>query len=318
MKNNNVLITGGAGFIGSHLAENLVKKNFTVTVLDNLSTGNIENLNSLKGNNKFHFIEDSILNENIMNEVINQNDYVFHLAASVGVKNIIENPLNSIINNTKGTEIVLNFCSKHKKKLIYASTSEIYGKQTKIPLLESDGSYIGSSTKSRWSYATAKLMEEFLALAYNIEKNLDVIILRFFNTIGPRQSGNYGMVVPNFIQKASNNTDLYVHGDGNQKRNFTCVFEVIKCIEKLMKNEDAYGQIFNIGSPHEISINNLASKIIQKLNSSSKIVHVPYKKVYNDNFEDMERRFPSTKKLEDYINLKPEKNIDQILKELIK
>lgn len=318
MENNKVLITGGAGFIGSHLSEYLINKNFIVTVIDDLSTSSSENIKNLEGNNRFSFIEDTILNEKLIEKTINENDYIFHLAASVGVKNIIENPLKSLINNTKGTEIILKLCSNYKKKLIYASTSEIYGKQTKIPLVESDGSFIGASTKSRWSYATAKLLEEFLALAYNNEKDLNVIILRFFNTVGPRQTGNYGMVVPKFINSAYKNENLYVHGDGNQKRNFTCVFEVIKSIVKLMVTPNAYGQVFNIGSPHEISINDLAKKIIKKLNSSSKIIHVPYNEVYNQNFEDMERRFPSTEKLEKYIKFRPTKNIDEILTGILK
>lgn len=318
MENNRVLITGGAGFIGSHLSEYLINKNYSVTVIDDLSTSSNVNIKNLEGNNRFSFIQDTVLNEKLIENSIKENDFIFHLAASVGVKNIIENPLKSIINNTKGTEIVLKLCSNYKKKLMYASTSEIYGKQTKVPLVESDGSFIGASTKSRWSYATAKLLEEFLALAYNIEKELNVIILRFFNTVGPRQTGNYGMVVPNFISNAYKNENLYVHGDGNQKRNFTCVFEVIKSMEKLMITPSAYGQVFNIGSSHEISINDLAEKIIKKLDSSSKIIHVPYNEVYNQNFEDMERRFPSTEKLEKYIKYRPTKNIDEILTGILK
>ena len=312
-----ILITGGAGFIGGHLSEYLINKGYQVTSLDDLSTGNLSNLKNIKGNNKFEFIEDSIFNEKLIAKLISTNDYIIHLAASVGVKNIIDNPLKSILNNTKGKENIFKHASNYNKKVIYASTSEIYGKQTKVPLYETDGSFIGSSMKSRWSYATAKLLEEFLGLAYKTEKKLNIIILRFFNTVGPRQSGQYGMVVPSFINNAKKNEDLIVHGDGNQKRNFTCVFEVLTCLEKLLISENAYGQIFNIGSPHEISINNLAKKIITKLNSSSKLVHIPYNKIYNDNFEDMERRFPNCDKLFNFIKTKPIKNIDLILDDMI-
>ena len=312
-----VLITGGAGFIGSHLANRYLTNGHDVYTIDDLSTGSRNNIKFLEKNSKFKnnfFVTiDSILNRNIMLELIGICDIVVHLAAAVGVKYIIEHPLSSIVTNIKGTEIVLEYCDKFKKKVFLTSTSEVYGKHTHAPLIETDDSVFGPSTKSRWSYAASKLVDEFTALAYNRTRGLEVIIGRLFNTVGPRQTGRYGMVIPRFLEQAINNKPLTIYGDGTQSRTFTYVEDVITAITKLIDCPESIGNVYNIGSEEEITIVELAKKIIGITNSKSTIEFIPYEKVFTADFEDMQRRVPSTKKIYDCIKWKPSLNIDEIL-----
>jgi len=316
-----ILITGGAGFIGSHLSEKYLKLGNDVYVIDDLSTGSLDNIKHLKENlefkDRFFVIIDTVLNEKKMSELIENCDIVVHLAAAVGVKTILNHPLNSINTNVLGTEIVLKFCNKFKKKVLITSSSEVYGKQTKSPLTETDDVTYGSSTKLRWSYAAAKLMDEFTALAYYREKKLPVIIVRLFNTVGPRQTGRYGMVIPIFIKQALKGEPLTVYGDGIQTRTFVHVDEVCDCIVKLMGTQNAVGEIINIGGVEEISIKHLAERIIKKTNSKSKIKFIPYGEVYTSDFEDMPRRVPSTEKLKLIIGFSPKKKLDTILDDVI-
>ena len=316
-----VLITGGAGFIGSHLAEAYLAKGDEVYIVDDLSTGSMENIEFLQKDDRFSnsiFVHiDSILNHETMLELIGICDVVFHLAAAVGVRYILDNPLESIKINIQGTEKVLELCAKFKKKVLIASSSEVYGKHTHAPLVETDNIVYGPSSKSRWSYAASKLMDEFTALAYHRTKNLNVAIARLFNTIGPRQTGAYGMVVPRFIAQALNNDPLTVYGDGTQTRTFTGVKDVVQAFMGLVEKQEALGQVFNIGGTEEISILDLAGKIISLTGSSSEIVLIPYEKAYEENFEDMLRRVPSIDKVQQLIGFNPNGNLDGILDEII-
>ena len=315
-----ILITGGAGFIGSHLSNKYLNKGHDVYIIDDLSTGSRSNIKFLEDNPKYKkniFVTiDSIFNRDVMLELIGICDIVVHLAAAVGVKYIIENPLSSIVTNIKGTEIVLEYCDKFKKKVFLASTSEVYGKHTHAPLIETDDSIYGPSTKSRWSYAATKLVDEFTALAYHRTKGLEVIIGRLFNTVGPRQTGRYGMVIPRFIDQAIKNKPLTVYGDGLQSRTFTYVEDSVEAIIKLMDSTDAIGNVYNIGGKEEIKILDLAKKIISITGSGSTIKKIPYEKVFSADFEDMQRRVPSTKKIFECINWEPSLNIDKILAEI--
>jgi len=315
-----ILITGGAGFIGSHLSNKYLNKGHDVYIIDDLSTGSRSNIKFLEDNPKYKkniFVTiDSIFNRDVMLELIGICDIVVHLAAAVGVKYIIENPLSSIVTNIKGTEIVLEYCDKFKKKVFLASTSEVYGKHTHAPLIETDDSIYGPSTKSRWSYAATKLVDEFTALAYHRTKGLEVIIGRLFNTVGPRQTGRYGMVIPRFIHQAIKNKPLTVYGDGLQSRTFTYVEDSVEAIIKLMDSTDAIGNVYNIGGKEEIKILDLAKKIISITGSGSTIKKIPYEKVFSADFEDMQRRVPSTKKIFECINWEPSLNIDKILAEI--
>ena len=317
-----ILITGGAGFIGSHLAEKYLKKGQEVYIIDNLATGSLKNIRHLQENkeyrNRLHITIDTIFNEEKMIELIGICDTIFHLAAAVGVKYILDNPLSSITTNILGTEIVLKLANKFRKRVLIASTSEAYGKQNKAPLSETDNVTFGSSGKARWSYAVAKLMDEFTALAYHRTTRLPVVVVRFFNTVGPRQTGEYGMVIPNFVKQALRNEPIIVHGDGTQTRTFTHVSEVTDCIMKLIDTEEAYGEVVNIGGVEEVSIKDLAKRIIKKINSTSEIKYIPYNEVYNKDFEDMPRRVPSTEKLKSLIGFAPEKKLDYILDDVIK
>ncbi len=316
-----ILITGGAGFIGSHLSEKYLKSGDGVHIIDNLSTGSMDNVKHLKENpefkNKFYVTIDTILNDEKMCDLIKNCDMVIHLAAAVGVKTILNKPLDSINTNVLGTEIVLKYCDKFKKKVLIASSSEVYGKQIKGPLIETDDVTYGSSKKLRWSYAVAKLMDEFTALAYYRTTNLPIVIARFFNTVGPRQTGRYGMVIPTFVKQSLSGESLTVHGDGSQTRTFTHVDEVCDCVVKLMETEKAVGEVVNIGGVEEVSIKNLAEKIIKKTESNSKIKFIPYSEVYTPDFEDMPRRLPSTEKLKAIIGFAPEKRLDEILESII-
>jgi UDP-glucose 4-epimerase len=316
-----VLITGGAGFIGSHLAEAYLEKGDEVYIVDDLSTGSMENIEFFQKDDRFAnrlFVSiDTILNHETMLELIGICDVVFHLAAAVGVRYILDNPLESIKINIQGTEKVLELCAKFKKKVLIASSSEVYGKHTHAPLVETDNIVYGPSSKSRWSYAASKLMDEFTALAYYRTKGLEVTIARLFNTIGPRQTGAYGMVVPRFIGQALKNEPLTVYGDGLQTRTFTGVKDVVQAFMRLVKKAEAFGQVFNVGGTEEITILELAKKIISLTGSSSEIALVPYEEAYEENFEDMQRRVPSIEKVQQLIGFNPNGNLDGILNEII-
>lgn len=320
--NRKILITGGAGFVGSHLAEKYLSLGHEVYIIDNLSTGSLKNIEHIQNNaeyrERFHVTIDSIFNEGKMLELVGICDTVFHLAAAVGVKYILDNPLSSITTNIRGTEIVLSLCNKFRKKVLLASTSEAYGKQTKAPLVEEDDTTFGSSGKARWSYATSKLMDEFMGIAYFRTTRLPVAIVRLFNTVGPRQTGQYGMVIPNFVQQALRDQNITVFGDGTQTRTFTHVTEVVECLYRLIDTPEAYGQVVNIGGTEEISICDLAKRIISRTGSGSKISLIPYDQVYSADFEDMGRRVPCTHKLSQLIGMAPALPLDQILDDVIR
>ncbi|MCI0530556.1 MAG: GDP-mannose 4,6-dehydratase [candidate division Zixibacteria bacterium] len=314
MKN---FITGGAGFIGSHLAEKLVSRGDEVYVLDDLSTGSLDNISHLKSNPKFHFTAGSIFEESLLSPLIEKCDIVYHLAAAVGVRLIIEKPVETIETNILGTEIVLKCANKFRKKVIIASTSEVYGKTSKVPFLESDDSVLGPTTKSRWSYACSKAIDEFLALAYFHEKKLPVVILRVFNTIGPRQTGRYGMVVPTFVQQALLNHPITVFGDGTQSRSFTNVEDMVALTILLAENPKAEGEVFNIGNGREITIENLAHMVKKKTGSKSEIQFTPYEQAYEKGFEDMPRRVPEISKAVKYSGYQPKVSLEESLEKII-
>ncbi len=311
-------ITGGCGFIGSHLAEEILKdKNSKVLVLDNLTTGSIRNIENLKGNPNFKYDIDTIFNEGKVAEYVDWSDFVIHLAASVGVRKIVENPVETIENNVHGTEIVLRSAAKKGRPVFIASTSEVYGKGVKVPFREDDDILLGPTIKSRWSYACSKAIDEFLALSYFREKKLPVVIGRLFNTVGPRQVGHYGMVIPRFVSQALQNQDITVYGDGKQTRCFCSVKDVVRAILLLIHNSKCYGEIFNIGSDEEISILALAQKIKEKTRSQSQIVFIDYAKAYEEGFEDLARRVPDITKIRKMIGFEPRYKLDQILDEII-
>ena len=316
-----VLITGGAGFVGSHLAEKYLERGDDVYIIDDLSTGTLENIKHLQEDenhrNKLFVTIDSNLNHDIMLELVGTCDVILHMAAAVGVQYILDNPLLSIVTNIKGTEVVLELCNKFRKKVLIASTSEVYGKHTHAPLVETDNIIYGPSTKFRWSYAAAKLMDEFTALAYHRTKKLSVVIIRLFNTIGPRQTGRYGMVIPRFVQQALRNEAITVYGDGTQTRTFTYVGDVVGAITKLIECSDAIGDVTNIGGAEEITIGNLAERVKEITNSTSEIKFISYDEAYTKDFEDMQRRVPSIEKIEKLINWKPTTNLDDILNKVI-
>ena len=316
-----VLITGGAGFIGSHLAETYLERGDEVYIIDDLSTGSLENIDFLKKDDRFRdrlFVHiDTILNHETMMELIGICDAVFHLAAAVGVKYILDYPLESIKTNIQGTEKVLELCAKFRKKVLIASSSEVYGKHTHAPLVETDNIIYGPSSKFRWSYAASKLMDEFTALAYFRTKGLKVTIARLFNTIGTRQTGSYGMVVPRLIAQALRNDPLTVYGNGLQTRTFTGVNDVVQVFMALIRNEESFGQVFNIGGSEEISMLDLAKKILALTESKSEIVLIPYEEAYQADFEDMMRRVPSVEKVAGLIGFKPHVNLDDILPEIV-
>jgi len=316
-----VLITGGAGFIGSHLAEKYLVRGDDVYIVDDLSTGILENIKHLQedeSHRKRLFVTiDNILNYEVMAELIKTCDIVLHMAAAVGVQYIIENPLLSITTNIKGTEGVLELCNKYKKKVLIASTSEVYGKHTHAPLVETDNIIYGPSTKFRWSYAAAKLMDEFTALAYHRTRKLSVIIIRLFNTIGPRQTGRYGMVIPRFVQQALRSEDLTVYGDGSQSRTFTYVGDVVEAITKLVECSSAVGEVINIGGTEEITIEHLAKKVKKLAHSTSKIKFVPYDEAFSKDFEEMQRRVPSTDKISELIKWEASTGLDEAISKVI-
>ncbi len=312
-----VLVTGGAGFIGSHLCEALIDQGHRVTAIDDLSTGRLENISHLMSNSAFKFVRETILNAQILDRLCSQSDLVIHLAAAVGVKLIVENPVHTIKTNVMGSEAVLNTANRYGCKVMLASSSEVYGKGARVPFHEDDDCLIGPTTHSRWAYATSKALDEFLSLAYNHQFDLPVVVMRFFNTIGPRQTGRYGMVVPRFVRQALRNEPLEVYGDGEQSRCFADVADVVRAILDLMDCEQAAGQVFNIGSTQEITISELAKLVIQLANSQSKIIYLPYEKAYAPGFEDMRRRVPSIEKISRYIGFSPQYSLDQSLNRVI-
>lgn len=313
-----VLITGGAGFVGSHLAEVYLDRGDSVIALDNLSTGSIENLAHLKERQGFEYVVDTLMNRPLLAELVDRCDIVVHLAAAVGVRLIVESPVNTIEVNVKGTEEVLEAANKKKKKVLIASTSEVYGKSAKFPFSEDDDMVLGSSKKGRWSYACSKALDEFLALAYWKEKKLPVVVVRLFNTVGPRQTGRYGMVIPNFVQQALAGRPLTVHGDGTQRRSFLHVADAVGALAALMDCPAAVGEVVNVGHGEEISILDLAKRVKERTGSASAIAFVPYDKAYEEGFEDMPRRVPDIAKAGRLVGFKPTRSLNAILDDVIR
>ena len=312
-----VLITGGAGFVGSHLAEALLARGDEVYALDNLSTGSIDNIAHLKSHPKFHYTIDTVTNEPVLAELVDRSDVVVHLAAAVGVKLIVEAPVHTIETNVHGTEVVLKLANKKKKLVLIASTSEVYGKSVDVPFHEDADLVLGPSYKHRWAYACSKLIDEFLALAYWKERKLPVIIVRLFNTVGPRQTGQYGMVIPNFVRQALAGQPITVFGDGRQSRSFTYVGDVVRAVVALMDEPRAVGQVFNIGNGYEITIGDLAERIRTLTGSQSEIVRIPYDQAYEAGFEDMPRRVPDISKIKALVGYTPTVELDEILNRVI-
>ena len=312
------LITGGARFVGSHLAEALLKQGHEVSILDDLSTGAIDNIEHLKQHEAFRYTIDSVLNEPVLAELIDRADVVFHLAAAVGVRLIVESPVNTIETNVHGTETVLKLANKKKKKVVIASTSEVYGKSTDVPFREDADLVMGPTSKGRWSYACSKAIDEFLALAYYREKRLPVVIARLFNTVGPRQTGRYGMVIPNFVRQALAGEPITVFGDGTQSRCFTYVTDVVGALASLATNDAAVGRVFNIGNDaEEISMLELAERVKARTGSESAIRLVPYDEAYEAGFEDMPRRVPDLGRIRQLIGYEPKVHLDEILDHVI-
>ena len=312
-----MLITGGAGFVGSHLAEALLSNGHEVFVIDNLSTGSIENIEHLKLNPLLHYTIDTIENEPLLAELVDRSDAIFHLAAAVGVKLIVEAPVHTIETNVHGTEVVLKHANKKKKLVIIASTSEVYGKNVNVPFREDADLVLGPTGKHRWAYACSKAIDEFLALAYWKERQLPVIIVRLFNTVGPRQTGQYGMVVPNFVRQALAGQPITVFGDGTQSRSFTYVGDVVGAMVALVNEPRAVGEVFNIGHGEEISIRELADRVKTITGSDSPIVTIPYDQAYEAGFEDMPRRVPDIAKLRALIGYEPRVGLDEMLEKIV-
>jgi UDP-glucose 4-epimerase len=312
----NILVTGGGGFIGSHLCERLIVQGHSVTAIDNFSTGLRANLSGLVGSPNFNLIEGSILDLNLLEKVIPKVEYVFHLAAAVGVFNIVKNPLESLLTNIRGTENVLEAAHVANIPVFLTSSSEVYGKNVSNSLKESDDRILGSPVTLRWSYSEAKAIDESLAYAYFIEKQLETRIVRFFNTVGPRQLGAYGMVVPRFVKAALQNDPITIYGNGNQTRCFAHVYDVVEAVIAIAFAENTVGKVINIGNNFEISINDLAKKIIDEVGSSSKVVHVPYAEAYGDGFEDMERRVPNIDLIHELVGWVPKRNLTEVIKDI--
>ncbi|MFZ0415526.1 MAG: GDP-mannose 4,6-dehydratase [Candidatus Acidiferrales bacterium] len=311
------LITGGAGFIGSHLAEALLGRGDDVFILDDLSTGSVENIRHLKASDKFHYAFDSLQNRHLLAEMVDESDVVFHLAAAVGVRLIVESPVRTIETNVNGTQLVLDAASKKKKLVLAASTSEVYGKSKEVPFHEDSDLVLGPTTKGRWSYAASKALDEFLALSYWKEKKLPVIIIRFFNTVGPRQTGRYGMVLPNFVSQALENAPITIFGTGEQSRCFCDVQDSVQAIIRLVDSGKAVGEVVNVGSNEEVTIEGLAQVVKRRTGSSSPITHTPYDEAYEPGFEDMLRRVPSLEKLERITGFRPRTSLNAIVDRVI-
>jgi UDP-glucose 4-epimerase len=311
------LVTGGAGFIGSNLADRLVADGHEVWCLDDLSTGAMHNIDHLTDSGSFHFRLGNVTDESLVGELVDRADVVYHLAAAVGVKLIVENPTHTIETNVRGSEVVLQAAAKKGKLVVMASTSEVYGKGVKIPYSEEDDLLLGPTTKARWGYACSKAIDEYLALAYARERELPVLIVRFFNTVGPRQTGRYGMVLPTFVRQGMAGEDITVYGSGEQRRCFGDVSEVVESVLRLVDRRDTWGQVYNVGSTHEISINELAELVCERTGGRSRIVHVPYEEAYAEGFEDLGRRVPDVSKLERAIGFRPTLTTAEIVDRLI-
>ncbi len=311
------LITGGAGFIGSHLADELIKRGYQVAILDNLSTGRYENISHLEGNTNFQLVIGTILNEALIDKLVERCDIVFHLAAAVGVDLIVKKPLESLSTNIKGSEIVLDMVHRYHKKVLITSTSEIYGKNTNGPLREDDDRVLGSPLKVRWGYSTAKAVDEMLSYVYWKEKSVPTVIVRLFNTVGPRQTGAYGMVIPRFVGQALRGEDITVYGTGKQSRCFLHVKDAVYALIKIIEHPEAVGKVFNIGSQEEITIENLAKKIIELTKSKSRIVYIPYNEAYEEGFEDMQRRVPDITRARELIGFRPTVDLEGIIKDVV-
>ena len=307
------LITGGAGFIGSHLAERLLEQGERVVLLDNLSTGSMENIRHLKGSERMEYHLDGIENRQLLAELVDDADVIVHLAAAVGVKLIVESPVRTIETNVNGTQLILEAACKKKKLVLIASTSEVYGKNTNVPFHEDADLVLGATTKGRWSYAASKALDEFLALSYWKEKKQPVIVVRFFNTVGPRQTGRYGMVLPNFVKHALDGTPIEVYGNGQQSRCFCDVRDTVESLLRLMPLDRAVGEVINIGNTEEVSIENLAKIVKQRTGSDSAIQFIPYDKAYEPGFEDMMRRVPSIEKLHSLTGFRPQTSLADII-----
>ena len=314
----NILVTGGAGFIGSHLAERFVERGDRVSVIDDLSTGSVKNIQHLKHRPNFQYFVESVTNERLMAELVDASDVIYHLAAAVGVRLIVESPTRTMETNIRGTEVVLELAAKKKKRVLITSTSEVYGKRTQVPFREDDDLILGSPDKGRWSYACSKAIDEFLALAYWREKGVPTVVVRLFNTVGPRQTGAYGMVIPGLVRQALTGSEMTVYGTGTQARCFAHVSDAVRALIALAEHPETTGEIYNIGSSEEISILELAHKIKQMTGSSSRIVMVPYEEAYEQGFEDMMRRLPDLTKAFRTIGYRPSFNLDRILQDTIK
>ena len=311
-----VLITGGAGFVGSHLADKLHNEGHEITVIDDLSTGRYQNVAHLEGKEGFRLIIDTVLNEKLMEELIRETDRVFHMASAVGVKLIMEHPVKTIETIFRGTDVVLGFCSRYRKRVLVPSTSEVYGKGASIPFREEDYLLTGSTDKPRWAYACAKTLDEFLALAHWKETRLPVAVVRLFNTVGPRQTGQYGMVVPNFVKSAIKNEPIIVHGDGSQSRCFGHVLDVVEGLTKVIETPECFGQVMNLGNSEEVTIKGLAEKAIEMTGSKSEIRYIPYAEAYGEGFEDMQRRVPSLDKAKRIIGYQPTRTLEKIINDV--
>lgn len=312
------LITGGAGFIGSHLSDFLLARDYKVTIIDNLSTGHFENIAHLEKHPNFRFAIEDIRNLHITDRMVSECDVIFHMAAAVGVQKIIEEPINTIETNIGGTEVLLKAARRYRKKILIASTSEVYGKGVKFPFEEDDDSLLGPTSKSRWSYAASKAIDEFLGLAYHYEIGLPVVLFRLFNTVGPRQTGQYGMVVPRFVQWALKNEPIMVYGDGEQSRSFGNVYDVVDAIHRLSVKEEAVGELFNIGNDKEITIQGLAELVKERTGSSSEIKVIPYEEAYKTpGFEDFRRRVPSLAKIGKAVGWEPTTSLQQTIDQII-
>jgi UDP-glucose 4-epimerase len=312
------LVTGGAGFIGSHLSELLLGEGWEVFALDDVSTGSLENIAHLRDRPDYHLVVDSVLSPSVVSELVHKCDVVYHLAAAVGVRLIVEQPVHTMVTNVQGTETVLGYCAKFGKRVLITSSSEVYGDhREERPLSEEDRRVYGPTTEKRWLYADSKAMDEHLALSYHLERGLDAVVVRLFNTVGPRQSGRYGMVIPRFVERALSNEPLEVHGDGTQTRSFCHVADTVRALRGLMEASGISGEIFNVGSPERIRIIDLAERVKRATESTSELVFVPYEHVYGQGIEDTLHREPRIEKIRDAIGWSPERGLEQILADVI-
>lgn len=317
MNGRHVLVTGGAGFIGSHLADALLARGAHVCALDDLSTGRLQNIGHLEDHPGFQLVVGSVLDAGLVDKFVERADLVMHLAAAVGVRRIVEHPLESLRTNIRGTELVLEAADRYRKKTLIASTSEVYGKGDNVPFCETDDRLLGPPLRLRWSYSTSKAIDEILAYAYWRDRSLPTVIARLFNTVGPRQTGAYGMVVPRFVGAALSGEPIQVYGDGEQTRAFCHVLDVVEALIGLAEHPEAVGEVFNVGSPEEVSINELAARVLAATGSDSPVTHVPYEEAYDKTFEDLPRRVPDTNKIRGLMAWQPRRNLDQILSDVI-